>query len=110
MGPGATASIRTEPSFGARVVDGHVEMAKAIDRLIDEIANVFIFTHVRLGEFRFNPENPQFLREPLAFFFPPPGNNDPHTFPREHDRRCTTDTRQRAGDQNYWLAHGYLLK
>jgi hypothetical protein len=90
--------------------DGRIETTEARYGLIDQVAHIVFAAHVGTDEFYLAAEPAQLGGQPLADLLMTAGNDDAVAFPSESKGRCSSDSSQRAGNQNNGGAHiGYSL-
>jgi hypothetical protein len=80
IGLGRLLGSRSRLSFGTSVVRGNIEAAKALDRLVDEIAHVTFVADVGAQDFRFGAKSAQLSDQCLPSVVAPTGNYDARTF------------------------------
>jgi len=71
---------RTGLTFGAGVVDGHIEPAKAGHGLVDQVADFVFVAHVSADEFSFHAEAAEFLGQGMAPLVATAGHDNPGAF------------------------------
>jgi hypothetical protein len=86
------------------------ETTEARYGLIDQVAHIVFAAHIGTDEFRFAAEATKLSGQRLAAVVMAAGNGDAVAFPRKGKSRRTSDTSQRAGNQDNGGAHiGYSL-
>jgi hypothetical protein len=85
------------------VVQGNIQPAKALDRLIDETAHVIFVADVSAHEFRFGAKSAQFSDQCLPSVVAPTGNDDARTFLSERKSGGAADAGKRARDEYDWV-------
>src|SRR5262249_14714521 len=91
---------RAGSAFGARIVDRDVETPEALDRAVDETADIIFLAHICLDEFGFGTERTKFADQYLARIRLSPRNDDAMARLRERDRRRATYAREGPSDEN----------
>ena len=84
----------------AGVVHRDIEAPKALNRPVDETADIVFLAHVGLDEFGFGAERTEFARQRLPGIGLSPRNDYAMAGLRERDRRCAADPCEGAGDQH----------
>ena len=94
---------RNELAFDTRVVEGDVQAAEGVHRLLDEGFNVRGFRNVGLNEGSFSARS---LNKPDGFFsfcFAPARDNDFRALLREEDRGVAPNSSGAAGDEGHFV-------
>ena len=95
-------------ALGARVVDGHIQPTESRDRLIDQRANFIIMANVGTNVASAPILGVQRLMR--CRIVVSTRDDDARAFMRESQSRGTTDSGQRAGDQDNGVFHSELLR
>jgi hypothetical protein len=87
-------------TLGASVVHRDIEAPEALDRAVDETADIAFLAHIGLDEFGFGTERAEFANQRPAGIRLSPGNNNAMASLCERDGRCATYACERSCDQH----------
>jgi hypothetical protein len=97
-------------TFGTRVIDRHIEAAKARHSLIDQTAHVVVVTHVGTPIFCLRAKGAEFCDQFFAGVVATTGDDDVCTFLGEGQGGGSSDAREGTSDQNNRGVHEKLLQ
>src|SRR5260370_25583113 len=95
---GGLFRYRAGLALGARVIEGGIRAAKALDGLINETAHIVFLAHVGADEFGFGTQLAKFGFQLATLRFAPAGNDDASSFLRESDSGGSANARQGTSD------------
>jgi hypothetical protein len=85
-------------AFDARIVDGYVKAAKALDGLINQVAHVVVMAYVGADELGFNAKRTKFFNQTRTSVVVSARNDDLSAFVSEGQRRSASDPSQGPGN------------
>src|SRR5260370_42241172 len=97
---GGLFRYRAGPALRARVIDGGIQAAKALDRMINETAHIVLMAHVGADEFGFGTQLAEFGFQLATLLFAPAGNDDASSFLRESDSSGSANAGQGTSDED----------
>ena len=97
---GGLLRYRPGAALRARVIDGGIQAAKALDSLINETAHIVLMAHVGADEFGFGTQLTEFGCQLLTLLFAPAGNDEASPFLRESDGGGPANAGQGTSDED----------